>query len=83
MGVPIVIAVNKLTPVLDTVSQLFSKHFYTELVAGNSPKIAFENSKRLIKAGKIDAFACCCNHQHKRWCKWKIFYNKKENNKTG
>ena len=73
VGVPIVVAVNSHTAILDDVCRLFAKHFYQHLITGNTPRIAFKEAKRAVKAGNIDCFSCCCAHLHKSWCKWKTF----------
>ncbi len=70
VGVPVVIAVNQLTPVLDEVCRMFSRHFYEHLVQGNSPKEAFRAARDAIKGSNKDVYSCCCAHKHKAWCRW-------------
>jgi hypothetical protein len=48
VGIPVVIAVNCLTPILDDVCRKFSRHFYEHLVQGSSPKNAFRAGKNAV-----------------------------------
>jgi hypothetical protein len=70
VGVPVVIAVNSHTAILDEVCRKFARHFYEHLINGNSPKLAFKAGQDAVKASDIDVFSCCCAHKHKTWCKW-------------
>jgi hypothetical protein len=73
VGVPVVIAVNSLTPILDDVCRKFSRHFYEHLIQGNTPKEAFVAGHDAVKASKLDVYSCCCAHKHKPWCKWEKY----------
>lgn len=41
VGIPVVVAVNSQTAILDDVCKLFARHFYQHLITGNSPLKAF------------------------------------------
>lgn len=82
VGVPVVIAVNQLTPILDDVCRKFSRHFYEHLVQGNTPKQAFKAGKDAVKGARhIDVYSCCCAHKHKIWCKWDKHFKQLEKDK--
>ena len=68
--IPVVVAVNSHTMILDEVCQLFARHFYFHLLDGYTPKEAFEHGKSVVKGSQIDTFSCCCAHDHKPHCKW-------------
>jgi len=70
VGVPVVIAVNSHTSILDEVCREFSTQFYESLITGSTPNEAFIVGKEAVKASKIEVFSCCCAHKHKWWCKW-------------
>jgi len=42
--IPVVVAVNSHSLILDEVCQLFARHFYYHLLDGYSPKIAFNEA---------------------------------------
>lgn len=60
VGVPVVIAINQLTPVLDDVCRLFATMFYSHMITGSSPYRAFEEAKNTVKASSIETQHCCC-----------------------
>ena len=76
VGVPVVIAINQFTPILDEVCRLFAPMFYSHMITGSSPNNAFIQAKNAIKASSIDTHYCCCNHGHELWCKWREKFKK-------
>ena len=74
--IPVVIAVNSHTMILDEVCKLFSRNFYFHLQKGFTPLLAFEKAKQVVKGSDIDTFSCCCAHSHKPNCKWEKYAKK-------
>jgi hypothetical protein len=70
-NVPIVIAVNSVTPIADDYARNFTQNFYDILVKGIlTPKKAFEVAKNMINGKEKDKFCCCCMHDHDKDCKY-------------
>ncbi|CDW81385.1 UNKNOWN [Stylonychia lemnae] len=74
--IPVVVAVNSHTMILDEVCQLFARHFYFHLQGGFTPRKAFQEAQKVVKGSKIDKFSCCCAHDHKPYCKWENYAKK-------
>ena len=74
--VPAVICVHSQTKVLDKAAQEFATEFYKSLMDGKDIKFSFDHAQNYIFAHldrrKITEMSCCCFHNHKPECKWKI-----------
>lgn len=69
-GIPIVIAVNSQSFISDEICLIFSRHFYMQLLEGNTVQEAFDDALSTVKASDINCFSCCCAHLHDPGCKW-------------
>eukprot|EP00347_Sterkiella_histriomuscorum_P024050 403332474 len=74
--IPVVVAVNSHTMILDEVCSLFSRHFYFFLQDGETPRKAFVEAQKVVRGSPIDKFSCCCAHDHKYDCPWEKYAKK-------
>ena len=73
-GIPVVIAVNSTSRILDKVCKNFMRIFYQALLDGATIRQAFESAKNSIDViSKDTCTSCCCAHDHEPNCWWKLY----------
>jgi len=78
-NVPIVIAVNQMTPIADDFARNFTQNFYDTLIKGTvTPRKAFEIAKNSVNGKDKDKFCCCCTHAHEKTCKYLQYLREKK-----
>ena len=79
-GIPVVIAVNSETPIMDTVCKQFSQYFYQNLLDGCTIQQSFDKAKIEVSqspnATDADFETCCCAHKHTADCVWYPLFQK-------
>ena len=73
-GIPVVIAVNSKTEIMDKVCRLFASNFYQNLLDGETIRHSFENARNLVQVASEDFETCCCAHSHTDDCPWHQYY---------
>ena len=73
-GIPIVISVNSQKLIMDRVCKLFSRHFYRNLLDGQTIQNSFDNARIVMKASPEDYDTCCCAHDHDDDCEWYKYF---------
>lgn len=74
-GFPVVIGITESQPVLEAAAYIFNDELLKQLLAGNTPKEAFNEGLTKLRAS-TSAYSCCCDHEHSSNCLWLRYKNK-------
>lgn len=69
-GFPVVVGITQSQEILETAAYVFNDEFLKQILAGQSPKQAFDEGITKLRASK-NCVNCCCDHEHDvNYCLW-------------